>query len=74
MNIAWFHLYVGYRKIKKNKPSNKVKEQTKLNENKYLDTEFTREEEGEEDERGKGEGQKQTFDVKHAVVYTETEI
>ena len=47
---------VGYRKIKKNKPSNKVNEQTKLNENKYLDTEFTREEEGEEDERGKGEG------------------
>lgn len=56
MNIEWFHLYVGYRKIKKNKPSNKVNEQTKLNKNKYLDTEFTREEEGEEDERGKGEG------------------
>lgn len=43
-------------KLKKNKPSNKVNEQTKLNKNKYLDTEFTREEEGEEDERGKGEG------------------
>ena len=66
-------LICGIQKNLKN-PSNKVNEQTKLNKNKYLDTEFTREEGGVVDERGKGEGQKLTFGVKHAVVYTETEI